>query len=525
MNKIKGGRYMLIHDFLIKANKLYPDYEAVVCGDVKLSYKEVYERVSKLASFFQKKGIKKGDVISIIHFNCHYYMEAYFAASFCGAILNSINIRLSSNEIKFILENSTSKLLIANQRYLKQIEPLKDNLSDVIWTSPEIPENIGGIYIENIYKNNDNSFAPVKINDTDVAHLYYTSGTTGKPKGVMLTHKNVTTHAICAIAEFNINDNDNWLHAAPMFHLADAWATFAFTAVGAKHTMVSDFKEETVLKLIEQEKVTISNMIPTMLNMLINYPNMEKFDLSSLKVILSGGAPIAPELVKKIIKKFGCDYIQTYGMTETSPYLTVSILKKHLFKLPYDKQLDFKARTGREFIGVSLKVVRDNGEEVEKNDKEVGEIIVKGDIVTPGYWNNREETEKAFTKDGWLKTGDLATIDKEGYVNIVDRKKDMIVTGGENVYSTEVEYVIYEHPAVLEVAVIGVPHEKWGEAVKAIVVLKPGMKATEEEIINFVKSKIASYKAPKSVDFVDSLPKTGSGKITKVPLREIYWRE
>ena len=285
---------------------------------------------------------------------------------------------------------------------------------------------------------------------------------------------------------------------------------------------MKDFQEDKVLNLIEKEKVTISNMIPTMLNMLINFPDIEKYNLKSLRVILSGGAPIAPELVRKIIKKFGCDYIQTYGMTETSPYLTVSILKKHLENLSYEEQLNYKSKTGREFLGVSLKVVRDNGEEVEKNNKEVGEIIVKGDIVTPGYWNNPEETNKAFTDDGWLKTGDLAVIDKECYVNIVDRKKDMIVTGGENVYSTEVEYVIYEHPAVLEVAVIGVPHEKWGEMVKAVIVLKPGKHATEEEIIKFVKSKIASYKAPKSVDFVDSLPKTGSGKITKVPLKEKY---
>ncbi len=513
---------MLIHDFLIKANKLYPENEAIVCGNVRLNYNKIYNRVVKLAGFFQKQGIKKGDVISIMHYNCHYYLETYFAASMCGVILNSINVRLSTNEISFILENSLSKLLIANQRYLKQLEPIKNKLKYIIWTSSEIPSNLGGIYIEDIYGDSENIFSNVSINDTDVAHLYYTSGTTGKPKGVMLTHKNVTTHAICAIAEFGITDKDNWLHAAPMFHLADAWATFSFTATGAKHTMVSDFKEDKVLNLIEKEKVTISNMIPTMLNMLINFPDIEKYNLKSLRVILSGGAPIAPELVRKIIKKFGCDYIQTYGMTETSPYLTVSILKKHLENLSYEEQLNYKSKTGREFLGVSLKVVRDNGEEVEKNNKEVGEIIVKGDIVTPGYWNNPEETNKAFTDDGWLKTGDLAVIDKECYVNIVDRKKDMIVTGGENVYSTEVEYVIYEHPAVLEVAVIGVPHEKWGEMVKAVIVLKPGKHATEEEIIKFVKSKIASYKAQKSVDFVDSLPKTGSGKITKVPLKEKY---
>lgn len=210
-------------------------------------------------------------------------------------------------------------------------------------------------------------------------------------------------------------------------------------------------------------------------------------------------------------------------MTETSPFLTLSILKEHLKGLPYDEQLKYKAKTGREFIAVQLKVVREDGTEVKRDEKEVGEIIVKGDIVTPGYWKLPSETEKAF-RDGWLWTGDLAVIDEEGYVTIVDRKKDMIVTGGENVYSTEVENVIYMHPAVLEVAVIGVPDPKWGEAVKAVVVLKPGMKATEEEIIEFCKRHLAHYKAPKSVDFVDALPKTGSGKIAKKELRERYWK-
>ncbi len=514
---------MLIHDFLIKAEKLYPDYEAVVCNDIRLTYKDVYERALKLAAFLQKKGIEKGDVISILHFNCHYYLEIYFAASFCGAILNSINVRLSSKEIQYILQDSGSKLLITNRRYLKQVSDIKDSLKEIIWTGEKNKELTFGYFMEEIYeKTSKESFESVNLEDRDVAHLYYTSGTTGKPKGVMLTHKNVTTHSLASIAEFNIKDKDNWLHAAPMFHLADAWATFAFTAVGAKHTMVNDFKEKVVLELIEREKVTISNMIPTMLNMLINFDKFSNYDLSSLRVILSGGAPIAPELVKKIMEMFKCDYIQTYGMTETSPYLTVSILKKHLEKLPYEEQMKFKAKTGREFLGVSLRVVRDDGSDIDTDEKEVGEIIVKGDIVTIGYWKNSDATKNAFTTDGWLKTGDLATIDKEGYVNIVDRKKDMIVTGGENVYSTEVEYVIYEHPAVLEVAVIGVPDPKWGEAVKAVIVLKEGKTTTEDEIIKFVKSRIASYKAPKTVDFVDSLPKTGSGKITKIPLKEKY---
>jgi len=303
----------------------------------------------------------------------------------------------------------------------------------------------------------------VEGREHDVAHLYYTSGTTGKPKGVPLSHKNVTTHALCAVGELSVADIDNWLHAAPMFHLADAWATFAFTAAGAKHTMVKDFREKDVFTLIENEGVTTSNMIPSMLNMLINATDITKYDLSSLRVLLSGGAPIAPELVRKIIKKFDCDYIQTYGMTETSPYLTISKLKGHLEALPYDEQLEYKSKTGREFLGVSLRVVREDGSDIEANGTEVGEIIVKGDIVTDGYWRLPEETARTI-KDGWLYTEDLATIDQEGYVNIVDRKKDIIITGGENVYSTEVEYVLYEHPAVLEAAVVGIPDETWGEA-------------------------------------------------------------
>jgi acyl-CoA synthetase (AMP-forming)/AMP-acid ligase II len=209
-------------------------------------------------------------------------------------------------------------------------------------------------------------------------------------------------------------------------------------------------------------------------------------------------------------------------MTETSPYLTLSILKEHLDKLPYEDRLRFKSKTGREFLGVELKVVNDRGGEIRKDDKEVGEIIVRGDIVTKGYWKLPEETAKSI-KNGWLYTGDMAVMDEEGYVTIVDRKKDMILTGGENVYSTEVENVLYMHPAILECAVVGVPDQKWGEAVKGIVVLKPGVKATGQEIIEFCKEKMAHYKAPKSIDFIEALPRTGSGKIHKKGLRDPYW--
>jgi acyl-CoA synthetase (AMP-forming)/AMP-acid ligase II len=326
------------------------------------------------------------------------------------------------------------------------------------------------------------------------------------------------------IAELKLVDTDIWGHIAPMFHLADAWATFAITWVGGCHVMVGQFEAEAVMAAIEKEKITLSNLIPTMLNLMIKHPRVKDYDFSSLRVILSGGAPIAPELVRLIMETFGCDYIQTYGMTETSPYLTFSILKEHLQSLSPDDQLKYKSKTGRPFIGVELKVVDDNGVPIAADGQQVGEIWVQGDNVTPGYWNLEEETANAFS-DGWLRTGDLATLDSEGYVNIVDRKKDMIVTGGENVYSTEVENVLYMHTKILEAAVFGVPDEKWGEAVNAAVVLKEGETATEEEIISFCKEYQASFKAPKSIVFLDELPKTGSGKIYKKGLRDPYWKK
>jgi len=515
---------MVVSDLIEKAKKLYPDKGAIVCRNIRLTYEEFYNRSKKLAVYFQNNGIKKGDVVSILHYNCHCFLEAYYAAAFCGAILNPINVRLSPNEILYIKRNAGSKIFITNQEYGAQLESIKDHLDAIIWTGNEIPESFRGIYYEDCIASIDNlnQFEPVSVDENDGAHLYYTSGTTGKPKGVILSHKNVTSHSMCAIGEFSISDKDNWLHAAPMFHLADAWASFAFTAAGAKHTMISQFSEKKVFELIEREKVTISNMIPTMLNMLVNSDGIKNHNLSSLRVILSGGAPIAPELVRQIIEKFKCDYIQTYGMTETSPYLTISKLKSHLKELPDDEQLKYKSKTGREFLSVCLRVVKEDGSDIGANDEEVGEIIVKGDSITKGYWKLPEETKKTI-RNGWLYTGDMATIDKEGYVNIVDRKKDIIITGGENVYSTEVEYVIYEHPAVLEAAVIGIPDEKWGEAVKAFVVLKEGKITTEDDIITFVKERTASFKAPKSIDFVKELPKTGSGKITKQALKEKFW--
>ena len=502
---------MALNELLPKAVRLWPKKEGIVCGDIRLTYEQVGRRVFCLCSALKKLGIKKGERIAIIHENCHKFLETYFACAHLGAVLVPINIRLSPKDVSMIIEDSGASTVIIQKKFEDKLSSSSSDLR-IIWSESDYEE---------ILNKSDPEVPEIEIQDSDIAHLYYTSGTTGRPKGVILTHKNVKVHALGTIAELQLTDADNWIHAAPMFHLADAWATFSITWVGGKHVFVPVFDTESVLRLIHEEKITITNLIPTMLNMMVNHPNVDKYDYSSLRVLMSGGAPIAPELVQKIIKTFGCDYIQTYGMTETSPYLTLSILKEHLKRLSPEEQLKYKAKTGREFITVSLRVVDEEGRDVKKDGKQVGEIIVKGDTITPGYWNMPDETKKTI-KNGWLYTGDLATIDEEGYVQIVDRKKDMIITGGENVYSTEVENVLYMHPAILEAAVIGVPDEHWGEAVKAVVVLKKGYSVSEKEIIEFCKKHLAHYKAPKSVDFVDSLPKTGSGKIYKKGLRERY---
>ena len=517
---------MPLNELLPKALKLHPKREAVVCGDTRMDYQTFAERVWRLCQGLISLGVKQNDRVAILHENANEFLEAYFSAAHLGAILVPLNFRLSARELGMILDDSQARILISQGLFNEKVDRLHSfvpAVEQVIWTRTDnAPSGPKDLTYESLLAGQQPEFPkPRSIRDDDVAHLYYTSGTTGRPKGVMLTHKNVKSHALGTIAELHLTDSDRWFHVAPLFHLADAWATFAITWVGGKHVILPTFDPGQVLRMIQEEKITLSNLIPTMLNMMVNHPDVAQFDYSSLRVILSGGAPIAPETVRKIIDAFKCDYVQTYGMTETSPYLTLSILKHHLKELPWEEQLRFKAKTGREFINVSLRVVDDEGTDVAPNDQQVGEIIVKGDTVTPGYWNLPEETRAAI-RDGWLYTGDLAVMDEERYVTIVDRKKDMILTGGENVYSTEVENVLYEHEAVLEAAVIGVPDVHWGEAVKACVVLKEGCEATEEELIAFCKGELAGYKAPKSIDFLKTLPKTGSGKIYKKGLRDPY---
>ncbi|HEY9777078.1 MAG TPA: long-chain-fatty-acid--CoA ligase [Planktothrix sp.] len=513
---------------LKRAVALWPDQEALVDGHKRFTYEQFGNRVASLAAWLRGFGINKGDVAAIIAPNCHEFMEAYYACAVTGIILNPLNYRLSPTELVGIVADSEAKIILVhtdfadNVRQLAQEEP---KFKRIIWFGAGRRQELAvpSFDYEELISNSPSKTLPdVNIESDDLAQLYYTSGTTGKAKGVMLTHGNATFNALGAVSELQLTDSDVWAHVAPIFHLADAWSLFAITWVGGKHVFVPYFKPVDVLRSFEKEKVTITTMVPTMVNTLLHEKLVHNKSNFSLRLILTAGSPVAPEQVKQIVNAFNCDYLQFYGLTETSPFLTISKPKAKQQNLPEDKLLEIKSKTGRAFIGVQVKVVRRDGTDVERDGTEVGEVIAKGPVVFKGYWKQPDITAETL-KDGWIHTGDLAVMDEEGFINIVDRKKDMIITGGENVYSTEVEYALYEHPAVLECAVFGVPDPDWGELVAAAIVVRAGYSPTESDMIAFVKERLAKYKAPRAVEFVIELPKTGSGKIYKRGLREKHW--
>ncbi len=481
---------------------------AVIEGERRASYGEFGRRVRARAQQWRGLGLRPGERVAILDWNSCAFLESTFAAAGLGAILNPLNHRLAEPELAEILADSGARLVLAARAFAPLVETLRRRAGAVehwLWSEDEPPSASG-------------NFQPAAVQPGDVAHLYYTSGTSGRSKGVMLTHRNVCVHAEWAVRELALVPADRWGHFAPMFHLADAWATLAITAVGGVHVMVPRFEADEAARRIQRDGITLTNLIPTMLGRLVESSRAQAARFRSLRLVLSGGAPISPALVRQVLEVLRCEYVQTYGMTETSPYLTVGILPEHLRHLSEAEVLRLRARTGRPFGEVELEIVDEHDRPVPADDRTVGEIRVRGATVTPGYWNRPEETAQAL-RAGWLYTGDLAVIDAHGLVNIVDRRKDMILTGGENVYSTEVENALYEHPAVLEAAVFALPDETWGECVNAAVVLRDGCATSAHELIDFCRARIAAYKTPRAIEFLSELPKTGSGKISKLALR------
>jgi len=516
---------MNVYEIIRRTAKLNPESPAISCKGHNFNYMEFHDRVLRLAGCLNELGISKGERVAVLMLNCHRYLEFYYATARIGALIVPINTRLGKNELSYILNDSEAALLAVDDAMLSAFEPVRNEagtVRNIIYTGDgDVPQGMLG-YEEALAKSPPFD-DEVHVDKDDAAGLFYTSGTTGGPKGVILTHLNCVTNTYHVMFTFGYTEKDVYMHACPMFHLADGPTSHPITMVGGKHTFLPSFDAAAAMEIIEREKVTATLFIPTMINFLINHPDFDKHDLSSMRLINYGGSPMPVELVRKAIGKMGRIFRQSYGLTETAPILTSFPPEEHIVDGP-EYKVRRLASCGREVVGVEVRVVNEKEEDVKPG--EVGEIIARGPNIMKGYWRKPEETA-AVLRGEWFHTGDMATVDEEGYLFIVDRKKDMIITGGENVFSTEVENMLYTHPAILEAAVIGVPDEKWGEAIKAVVVLREGESVTEQEIIDYCRDNMTRYKCPRSVDFYpgDQLPKSGSGKILKARIRENYWSD
>lgn len=505
---------MALFNFLKNTAGNRPKAEAMVCGEKvcgkkSWTWEQTHARVLGLAAWLRGGGVRKGSRVAILSSNCHLFFESYFAAAALGVILVPLNTRLHPEEWSRILKHCGAKLLLTHK-------PLPKSVRSFLPASLKVV-SLGSLDLD---AGNSPMLRLPKVRPDDPAQIYYTSGTTGPPKGVVLTHTNVMSHAEATVKELGISEKDSWLHAAPMFHLADAWAVFAVTLAGGRHVFLKDFLPAKALALLSEE-TTITNLVPTMLNLLVHHPSSRKRRYPRLRLLMSGGAPIAPQLVKRVTETFKTKYVQTYGLTETSPYLTFSLLKPHLEKLSAKARFGYMASTGKPARGVEVKVVDEKKQRVKNDGKSVGEIICRGARVTPGYYKNPKATREAFRK-GWFLTGDLATVDSEGYLRIVDRKKDVVLTGGETVYCVGVESILAAHPSVFEAAVFGVPDDAWGEAVTAAVVLRSGKKVSAGQLKKYCRRHMAAFETPKQFFFLKELPKTGSGKVLKKELRGTF---
>lgn len=517
---------MHIRELLARARSLHPTRVAIVDATDPVPYAVFADRVARVAGTLAELGVRAGDRVAVLATNRPAYLELYFACAHLDAILVALNTRLAPPELAAILRDAEAGVLGADAMLAPVVATAVGgtDVRAVLWLDAAQDLSLA---LEQRSWTDARRAAPAPPGSgrggDQVAHLYYTSGTTGRPKGVMLTHRNVCSHALMAVAELSLRETDVWGHIAPMFHLADAWACFAITQVGGAHAFVPRFDPGVALAALVEQRVTCTNLVPTMVNLMVKDATAGAQGYPHLRCILSGGAPIASQVVEQVVAVFGCEYVQTYGMTETSPFLTMSLLTAAMRTWPVAAQMRVRSKTGRPVLGVALRVVRDDGDEVARDEREVGEIQVCGETVTPGYWRQPDATAAAFTADGYLRTGDLAVVDAEGYVTIVDRKKDVILTGGEKVYSTEVEHALYAHPAVLEAAAYGVADPVWGESVAAAVVLRAGAAATADELAAFCRARLGGFKVPRTFRFLETLPRTGSGKIAKRFLRDGMW--
>jgi len=512
-------------EFRRRAEGIFGRKVGVVDGLKRFTYAEFGERSRRLASALRRLGVGQNEVVSFITYNTHHLLEAYYGVLQAGAILNPINIRLNPQEIGYILNHAESRVLCFHKDFIPMVDAMRDGLQTVrhfVVLEPDLAVPFSAHEYETLLRQAPPVADDPRVDENDPAELFYTSGTTGKPKGVVLTHRSLYLHALYATLSMRSADDTVLLHVVPMFHVNGWGSPHTVTATGGTHVMLRKIDPLEIFRLIQTERVTMLLGVPTIYNALVNHPEIGRFDLSSLRLAITGGAPASSVLIKAIEDKLGCEAFVGYGLTETSPVLTTARPKAHLKGEPPDRQRELRSTTGYAVLGVDIRVVDEQGRDVPADGDTVGEIVTRSNVVMEGYFKDPQATAAAI-RDGWFHTGDMATIDEEGYVLIVDRKKDIIISGGENISSVEIENALFAHPAVFEVAAIAVPDDQWGEVPKALVVLKPGARATEEELLQFCRDRLAHFKVPKSVEFLDALPKGGTGKILKNDLREKYW--
>jgi long-chain acyl-CoA synthetase len=516
---------MLLNQVLRRAVRYFPDHTATVFEGRRQTWREVGARTRALARALQNCGVTRGERVAIYQLNGSQFLETVFACLEIGAVVVPLNTRLADDELVFIINDAECAALVTDEILQHNVAGFRARLRGIRhYIAPGAADGFSD-YETLIaqHATEDQGWLRAENHDAedDLIGLFYTSGTTGLPKGVMLSHRNLWMNAMHSLVARSGEPDPVFLHAAPMFHLADFPAIINVTLLGGAHAMLRKFEVSAVLELIEGARVTSTLFVPTMLNFVINHPDFGRYDLGSLKRIGYGASPMPVELLRRAMQLLpAVEFSQGYGQSESSPLLTVLPVEDHITDGP-EHIVRRLASCGRPVIGVEVEVVNEQGEPVRPG--EVGEVIARGPNVMLGYWKRPEETAQTL-RDGWLHTGDMAMVDDAGYIFLVDRKKDMIISGGENVYSSEVENVIYTHPAIHEAAVIGVPDGKWGEAVKAIVTLKPGHNLTGQELIAYCAARLADYKTPKSVEIrASELPKSGTGKILKKELREPYW--
>ncbi len=510
---------MVIPDYIEKNAKHYPNKIAVkVVGGRSCTFSELRERVYRLANGLLRMGLKKGDRVGVLAENCFEYPEIYMAVGKAGGVATPLNYRFAPPEVSHLTNESGAKILIVQEKYTALIRELRPELKDVEHYICIGAPNTGMLDYEAVLSSSSAEKPSIEVGMDDLFCLIHTGGTTGVPKLTMLTHRNLVSCSIVWIVECGFTYGDVFMVISPLFHTGAAWPLFFNFILGNTFVILKRFDVDEILATISEEKVTASLWMSQLIPGIINHPDVasKRYDLSSMRIILVGASVLPEPSLRKLLDCFpGITVSNGGGQTECGVFTGIR-LNKYIENAP-----EKLASAGRAAIGIQIKIVGENDNEVPYGV--AGELCVRGEGVMKGYWKKPDESAWSL-RGGFQHTGDVCKMDEDGFIYYVDRKKDMIKTGGENVYSKEVEDVLYAHPAVREAAVIGVPDEKWGEAVKALVVAKDGEKAGSDEIIAYCRKRIAGFKCPKSIEFMETLPKTSLGKIDKQKLREPYWK-